>query len=223
MNLSAARKYRKSHRFWRDLFTDNPALILGVELPFVIVCAYLLRNAVALSVMMLIIHMVTVTIGRMFTLNLPMWKRSAINVTVSTVMMLVSREIVILMFSTTIMNSVGIYLYLMAVNGLTLIQSTYREGPRSFAPIVARSFIEVVAFAGLMLVISFVREYLGNGTLWGIPMPIPFRQTGILYPFYGFIFTGFLLAFMRRINKLMLAMRINASERKNDLAFSAEK
>jgi len=212
MNLSFARKYRRNHRFWHDLFKQNPALILGVELPFVIVCANGLQNAVALSIMMFFIHLVTVVIGRMLTLELKLWQRFAINVTVSTAMMLVSREVVIYLFP-TIMNFVGIYLYLMAVNGLTLIQATYREGPRKFVPIVTRTFVEIIAFAGLMLIISFVREYFGNGTLWGIPMPIPFRQPGILYPFFGFIFTGFLLAFLRRINKLMLAMRINEAQR----------
>jgi electron transport complex protein RnfE len=127
-------------------------------------------------------------------------------------MMLISREIVIYIFPAA-MNFVGIYLYLMAVNGLTLIQATSREGPRGFVPVAARTIVEIAAFAGLMLIISFVREYFGNGTLWGVPMPIPFRQPGILYPFFGFIFTGFLLAFLRRVNKLMLAVRIGEAQR----------
>jgi hypothetical protein len=64
-----------------------------------------------------------------------------------------------------------------------------------------------------MLVIALIREYLGNGTLWGVSMPIPFSQPGILYPFFGFTFTGFLLAFLRRVNKLMVAYGIAGAER----------
>jgi electron transport complex protein RnfE len=169
--------------------------------------------------MMLMIHVVTVIIGRMFTLGLYLWQRVAINVTISTAIMLVSRELVIMMFP-AIMNSVGMYLYLMAVNGLTLTQANARPGPRKLMPVLTRTLVEVCAFAGLMFIISFVREYLGNGTLWGVPVPVPFRQAGILYPFYGFIFTGFLLAFLRKVNKVLLAVRINDAERRESVYIS---
>jgi len=215
MRLSTARKYRRSHRFWRDLHTDNPALVMGVELPFLIVGANTLMNAAALSIMMFFVHMVTMLIARLFTIRLPLAQRAVINVAVSTVMMLIAREICIALFP-NIMMHLGIYLYLMAVNGLTLIQANTRRGPTKLPRVLARSIVDIVAFAGLMFAIALVREYFGNGTVWGTPVPIPFRQTAILYPFFGFILTGFLLAFLRRVNKIMVAMKIAEAERTED-------
>ena len=215
MRLSSARKYRRSHRFWRDIQTNNPALVLGVELPFLIVGANMLRNAAALSIMMFIVHLVTMVFARMFTIRLPLAQRAVVNVAISTVMMLIAREICILIFP-NIMIHLGIYMYLMAVNGLTLIQANARRGPTKLSQVLARAIVDIIAFAGLMFVIALVREYFGNGTVWGIPVPIPFRQTAILYPFFGFILTGFLLAFLRKINKLILAMKINETERVED-------
>ena len=39
------------------------------------------------------------------------------------------------------------------------------------------------------------------------------QQAGMLYPFFGFILTGFLIAFLRKVNKLMVALRIHDMER----------
>jgi len=197
------------------MHTNNPALVHGVELPFLIVGASTLVNAAALSIMMLFVHMVTIVIARLFTIRLPIAQRAVINVLISTVMMLIAREICILIFP-NIMIHLGIYLYLMAVNGLTLIQANARRGPTKLPQVLARAAVDVVAFAGLMFSIALIREYFGNGTIWGTPVPIPFRQTAILYPFFGFIITGFLLAFLRRINKIMLAMKISKAERIED-------
>ena len=211
MNLSTARKYRKSHRFVRDMVSDNPALVLGVDLPFVIVCATTLKNAVALSVMMLFVHIITMLVARLFTIKLPLWLRSMVNVTVTTITMLLTRELVLLMFP-NIMNLAGMYLYLVAVNGLTLVQANARRGPMRFGPVLARAGVDVLAFTLLMVFIAAIREYFGNGTLWSIPIPIPFRQAGLIYPFFGFVFIGFLLAFLRWINKIMVAIRVNEAE-----------
>jgi len=197
------------------MHTDNPALVHGVELPFLIVGASTLMNAAALSIMMLIVHMVTMIVARLLTIRLSLGKRAVVNVVISTVMMLIAREICIRIFP-NIMIHLGIYLYLMAVNGLTLIQANARRGPTKLSQVLSRAAVDVVAFAGLMFAVALVREYFGNGTIWGVPVPIPFRQTAMLYPFYGFIIVGFLLAFLRRINKLMLAAKIRKAERIED-------
>jgi len=212
VNLSVARKYRKSHRFVRNMLSDNPALVLGIDLPFIIVCATTLKNAVALSVMMLCVHVITMLIARLVTIKLPLWVRSIINVTVTTVTMLLARELVMLMFP-NIMNLAGMYLYLMAVNGLTLAQANARRGPLRAGATLARAFTDVLTFAILMVLIAAIREYFGNGTLWSMPVPVMFRQTGMLYPFFGFIMTAFLLAFLRRANKLIVAAGVREAER----------
>ena len=212
MNLSIARKYRKSHRFVRDILSDNPALVLGVDLPFVIVCATTMQNAVALSVMMLIVHVITMLVARLFTIKLALWLRSMINVVVTTVTMLLARELVILMFP-NIMNRVGMYLYLVAVNGLTLAQANSRRGPMRFVPTIARAGVDVMVFTVLMVSVSAVREYVGNGTLWGVQLPIMFKQSGFLEPFLGFVIIGFLMAFMRHVSKLMTLSGIREAER----------
>ena len=207
MELSTVRKYRRKHKFRRHLTVNNPALMLGVDLPFVVATAFTVKNAAAISIQMLMIHVITMVVARTWVIHLPMRWRAVVNVTISTVMMLISREIVIILFP-GIMNSVGVYLYLMAVNGMTLIQANAREGVRGFRSSAFWAISDVAAFAFIMLMVSLIREVFGNATVWGLPLPLATKMSGMQIPFFGFILTGFLLAFLRIGNKQLVAFRL---------------
>ncbi len=65
-----------------------------------------------------------------------------------------------------------------------------------------------------MFGVSFLREYFGNGTLWGIKVPSFVKMEGLRFPFFGFIMVGFLLAMYRFLNKKLATFVILEKARK---------
>ena len=58
---------------------------------------------------------------------------------------------------------------------------------------------------GLILVIvAFFRELLGAGSLWGVPVPLPFKAEGVQIAFAGFIAVALLSALVRFLRRAAL-------------------
>jgi electron transport complex protein RnfE len=214
VKISLARKYRRGGGRLSALLAKNPVLVLGIDLPFVIACATSLKIAVAMSIEMFIIHMVTMAATLILVRVLPVWARALAQVAISTVMMTVARFFILRLFP-DLDNFVGIYISLMAVNGLTLYQAATVEKSHKPVPVLVTAFLYALAFSLTMLVVSLFREVLGNGTLWGEAVPIPLRLDGFLTPFGGFIIVGFALAIFKFLNKRLLALSIAEAIRRD--------
>lgn len=214
MNLALIRKHRKKQGVFAAILSHNPALVLGLDLPFIIVCSTTLKNAVALSIEMFLIHMVTVAAAMITVRCLPLWIRMLVNIGVAFMAMTVARYLVTGIFP-DISNYVGMYLYLMAVNGITVYQTANITREDKVSHVLRGALLNALAFALTMLLISLFREYFASGTLWGIPLPVSLRISGLAMPFGGFIFMAFLLAGLKQLNKLMLALSIRESIRRD--------
>lgn len=214
MNVILGKKYRKQTRALNALLLKNPVLVLGLDLPFLIVCATTLRNAVALTIEMFLIHMVTMVVSMVTVRYLPNWSRMLVNVCAAFVMMTVARSLITGLFP-DISNYVGMYIYLMAVNGITIYQSATITRKDKPWPVLARAFLNALAFALTMLLVSLFRECFALGTLWGIPLNLPMRFSGLAMPFGGFVLMGMLLALFKWINKKLLAYFISESARRD--------
>lgn len=182
-----------------EVLSSNPILAFGLDLPFIIVSAINLRSAVALSIEMLFIHVVTMICAYFIASKVAVWQRVFVTSIVSVIMMLISRALVLTLIP-DIENFVGIYLYLISVNAVTLIQANFLSSNSKLRTVVKNAFFNVLAFAVCMSLVSIIREFLGNGTIWGIPISPFGKLSGIQAPFFGFIIVGFMIAFIKLIN-----------------------
>lgn len=173
-------------------------LLPGLDLPFIVVGATSLENAVALSIEMFIIHIVTMLLVFILGRRMKMWQRALVTAVISTGAMILAREFVIWLLP-DITNYIRLYLYLMAVNGVTLLQITTLRRDSKLTTVLKTSVASVGIFAALMILTGIIREYLSTGTLWGRAFSIPFKMQGITAPFFGFIVLAFLLAGGRMI------------------------
>lgn len=213
MRFSTVKKYRRKHKLLGALFMRNPVLVMGLDLPFVIAAATSLKNAVAMAIQMFIIHMLTVLFGMAIRRRLPLWLRALACAGVSTLATVAVRALLIALFQ-GISNTLGMYLFLMAVNTMTVMGAAHvgrREMPRA---VLSTALSNALGFSLVALVVALLREYFGSGTLWGIAVPVPIRLSGLLIPFSGFIIMGFLLALTRFINKILLAGALRETARK---------
>lgn len=214
MKISLGKKYRRRRGYLSALMAKNPVLVLGLDLPFVIACATNLKTAVALSIEMAIIHMVTIAAAIFTARTLPQWTRVLVHVAVATVTMTLARRLITVIFP-DITNYVAMYIYLMAVNGLTIYQAASVNRRQKPFPVLVTAFMNALAFALTMGVVSLFREVFGNGTIWGFAVGVPIKLSGFLMPFGGFIVMAFLLAIVKFLNKQMLALRIAESARRD--------
>lgn len=215
MKLSTGKRYKREHRILSGIFVGNPALVLGFDLPFLIATSTSLKNAVAMSIEMFFVHMVTMLIIVIFGRKLPVWQRAIVTVTASTGMMMLTRELITFMFP-DILNSLGMYIYLLAVNGLTLFESMSLNKRSRVKSVMRREFLHVFAFISTMFTLSLVREYFGSGSLWGVTMPVPFKLGGLAIPFSGFVLMGFLLAAVKFVNKRLIGFAVNDAQRREE-------
>ncbi len=207
MELSKVRRYRKRHKLIAALFSQSPVLIIGLNLPFLIATSVSLRSAAALSLELLVVHMGTMAVALLAARYCPRVVRPVINVATSTLLMMVAR-LWLTVFFRGVVDALGIYIYLMAVNGMTLTQTNALTKDSHPLPVLRGAFLNVAGFSVLMFVISFFREYLGSGTLWGNPVAVFLRLPGVLVPFFGFIVVGFLLAGAKVLNKKLLGLAL---------------
>ena len=208
MNLSDAKKYRKKYNYL------NVPLLLGLDLPFVVATGVSLMHAVAMSMEMAMIHVITMLVALAAVRALPRWARPVANITISTGAMLLARYIITLYFP-AVRSSSGLYIYLMAVNGMTILRSNTLSVEDPPVPVLLTTLMEALAFFAVMLPVSFVRELFGNGTLWGYPIALPFKLPGMLVPFFGFLIVGFIYAGVRLASRKIVVAQIHSSYRKD--------
>lgn len=211
MRFSQVKKYRKKHKLLGALLIRNPVLVMGLDLPFIIAGATTLKNAAAMAIQMFLIHMVTMLLGMITRRKLPLWLRMLANACVATMMMMVAQVLILRMFQ-GISNALGMYLYLMAVNGMTMLQASTMDKNAKIWPVLSGAFLSALGFSMVAVVTALIREYLGYGTLWGVAVAAPVKLSAMAMPFAGFIIMGFILAAARFLNKhtTALVMRENA-------------
>jgi len=187
---------------------------MGLDLPFLIATSISLRAAAAISLELMLIHMGTV-FAALFTCRFfSGLAKPLVNVAVSTIIMVFARLLIIDMFR-GVTDALGIYIYLMAVNGMTIYQANRITREDKPFPVLASAFMNVLGFTLAMFVVSLFREYFGAGTLWGTPVPVPIRLDGIRVPFFGFVMIGFVLAGVKWLNKALLAFSMHEKARRD--------
>lgn len=184
---------RRTYKKLKRMVYRNPVLVLGLGLPFAIVSTTSLKNGVALSIAMFLVNIPVMLAASLIGKKAPLWLRTSLYVLLATGLTAASRYIVIFLFP-DIMNFLGIYLWLMAVNTVTL--SRAETTGRTLTPVsaLADGFVSAAGFSVVVLILSLVRELFGNGTIWGISTGIPLKLGGLLLPFAGFILVGFFMA-----------------------------
>jgi Na+-translocating ferredoxin:NAD+ oxidoreductase RnfE subunit len=196
----------------------NPAMLLGVTLPFVIATALGLRPAAAMTLEFFAINFVTALLSALFFHRIPLWIRAILNVGVATAVMMFTRSFINFLLP-DVYNNFGTYLYLMALNGVVLLAGEEAGKKRRLHERLHASLrgvaMHTAVFAVMMFVVAFPRELFGNGTLWGRPITMPFKLPGMLLPFFGFISVGVLLAFIKFLSKKISYLSSQESARRD--------
>ncbi len=205
MKLESLRKHRRFSRWFAGAFGMNTVLIAGLALPFAVVATSSLKNAAAISILFACITIPTVLLAFLIGKYLPKLLAPVVYSLFSMALLLACTPL-INPISPGLSNTLGIYIPILAVNSSLFVLCEQYSAPCS-RPIFALvdAVMYSVGFAFAMGLIACIREWLGNGTLWGVAVPgLPFKLAGLQFAFAGFILAAVFSAFFRFVKRTII-------------------
>ncbi len=178
---------------------NNPILERGLVIAPVIVAANTLKNGVSLSIAFTIITFFTIVIAYFIPKNLNYTFRVIVNAAIAALVFIPTAMFVEKLIPATVQN-LGIYLPLLATNSLIIQKSESRFHKMNFVAMLLRVFCNCIGFSIVALLMGFVREVMGNGSIFGKPIEgFMIKVPAFLFPFMGFILIGFMAALVKQL------------------------
>ncbi len=179
----------------------NPLLFEAIGLCVVIAIARSLKAALFLACVTAVEMIVCEVLASLLLKNVKRYWRVALYVifgasVVFSIMYLTER------FFPKASAIIGVFLPLMTVNSLIALHCERVAVKNN----VKNSFIDAVSsslsYGVVALVLGLLREILGYGTIWDIPLNVPVKIPAFLMPFGGLLLIGFLAAILKAyVNK----------------------
>lgn len=174
------------------IFFSNPVLVGGLVIGQLAAGATTLQNGAALSLTFLFVTLPVLVFAALVGKYLPKWTRIIVYMMISAAM-LFPAYLVCRSFSTTLFDSVGIYLPLLAVSTIPAIYSSkYSEKHNALVAMLDGVCLSL-GFGLVALVLGLAREFFGSGTIWGVKIASA-TFPAVNLPFWGFILLGFMAA-----------------------------
>lgn len=192
-------KHRTTVNKFDAVLLNNPVLERGLVIAPVIVAANSLKNALSLGVAFTVITFFTIAISYFIPKSIPYTFRVIGNAMIASLIFIPAVLLVeqVLPGST---QSLGIYLPLLATNSLIIQKSESRFHKMNYSTMLLQLLCNAAGFFLVVTVVGTLRELLGSGTVFGVPVPgLTFKAPAFLFPFMGFILVGFLAAGVKKL------------------------
>lgn len=180
-----------------NLLIKNPVLAQGLGLTLVIGAGNTLKNGVVLSIITIIILTLTSFFANLTGGKLPQTLRVPIYILFSAILLVpIARFMPI-----DLMASVGFFIPLIALNALTISSFKKAIGSKDIMTTILDSLTTGIGFSLVIIFVGAIRELLGNGTLWGLSVPIlKYNHSDVITAIPGgFIIVGFLAGIIQFI------------------------
>ena len=174
----------------------NPILFEAIGLCPVVAIAFSLKLAIFLAVVSAVELIVCEVLASKFLKNVRRYWRVALYTVFGVAIIFPTMYGVNRLFPDFSANF-GVYLPLMAVNSLIALHcervAVKNDVKTSFIDAVSAS----LSYGAVAIIAGFVREILGNGTIWGYDINIPVKLSAFLMPFGGLLLMGFFAAALK--------------------------
>lgn len=194
MSRNTLKNYKKHSRWSEGIFRKNPILMLGLALPFAVMVTDSLKNAVSVSILLTCSLIPCVLLASLIGNRIPKWAAMPLYALLSLVLVCACIPM-IRSIAPAATGSLGIYIPIISVNTLMFsLCDRYSTDQAHPGMALVDAVFYSVGFTFAMVLIACVREWAGNGSLWGYAMPYFYRIRGMQYVFSGFLVTGFFAA-----------------------------
>lgn len=181
--------------FRRGILTRNPVLMEAVGICPIAAVASSTKVAIILAAVSGALLLLGEILASVLYKYLPRWLRIGIYA-VTFIAAVVPMSLLTEKYMPNIYISVGVFLPLMAVNTLLTYRCDAFAAKNRLGRSIADAFACSIGYALVLVVVGAIREVLGKGMFWEIPLtgtpPVPAIDT----PFGGFLVLAFLSAFL---------------------------
>ncbi len=183
---------KKITNFLKDIILKNPILLEGIVIAPIVAVGVSLKNALLLSLCLLIITLPSVILSATVFKKLnKLLKIPAVFLSSSLFYLLAAA--IALKINPATFEAFGIYLPIFIVNSIILANSIDNDNIK-LSLVIRNTMIGIISFALVAIFASSIREILGFGTILGKVKIFAKRMPGILYPFSGYFIIAFLAA-----------------------------
>lgn len=182
-----------STALFKGSFIHNPVLTQIIGICPIVGAATTVTDALALSVMLMAILIVTEAVTSLLLKKLPRWLRMCIYALIGVGLTLVCDKYIIALTPNK-GASLGIYFYLLCINALAVIRCEKFACKTGVLNSVTDGFAAGVGFGAVALIVGAVREFLNFGELFAPADAVP-RLPQTAMPFVALVILGFLAAF----------------------------
>ena len=202
MKLTQTRKVMGGYRRTGGLLKGNAVLVTGMALPFAVVPTVTLKAGVAISAAVIVSLVGAMIASSLVGQRLPQWARIAVSVNASMVCIFLVYPLAGLL-APQIYDAMGIYLPLAALNTMVLVRTESYGANHLWYQSALDGLRYGGGFALVALILSAIREFLGQGSLWGRPLS-PLKLPAVQMVFFGFIAVGLVAAAANSLRRLLL-------------------
>lgn len=190
------------HRF-SGLLTGNPVLSLGLALPFAIAATFSLQASFCILTGLVAVTLPLMLLSSLVGRFLPSWLRPLL-FSLCAAALLIPLESFLTGLFPTVLNSLGLYFPIIAVNTLMFYHCEKEAELSNPLRALLHALLQLSGLAVILFSCGAIREIFGNGSLWGIPLPsFSYRLGGLLIPFGGCILAAFLAAAAKYFGRLL--------------------
>ena len=181
---------------FQEIIVKNPVLMGTVGLCALVAICTSLKSAVVMSIITIVTLIIAQALSSLVFKHLPQWLRMGLYMLVG-MAVVVPSMLILEKLSPSTMLAFGIYLPLLSVNPI-IVRQCEREGVKISLPeSLLNSVCAGVGYSIVLIIVGFLREFLGNGTIWEIEVA-PFRPiASFLMPMGGFIIIAYMSAALR--------------------------
>lgn len=193
----------------REFWTANPILVNGLTLAPAAVAAIYLKNAVALSLALTVITVPTLLVASLIRQRLALQHRIPVYAVVSAACF-AGAIALIRLWMPEVIDTLGIYLPLLITNTVVVMRAEAFGIRNKTRWVLVDALVQAAGYAFVVCIIGLIREYIGNGTIWGSPVDNFLPIAGLSMPFGGFILLGLFAALYQYVSNRALQRRLNA-------------
>lgn len=181
---------------FREVLAKNPVLVGTIGLcPVVAICTSL-KAALIMSAITIVTLIIAQLITSLVLKHLQQWMRLGLYTLIG-MLVVIPSMILVDKFSPETMLALGIYLPLLAVNPL-IVRNCEREAVETnIGRSLMTSICAGLGYSAVLIVVGFVRELIGAGTVWGHKVPFIMPAESFLMPMGGFIVIAYLASVLR--------------------------
>ena len=186
----------------KRLICENPILIGGFSLGPVVAISQSLKAGVSLSVAFAIIILPVLVLFALIPIKLSKSVRVILCTLLSCIFFIPAFWFAKNIFP-EVSDKVGVFLPLMVVNPIIAVHS--RDAARENRPLTSLidGGMTTIGFAFVMILVSAVREILGKGSIWDVPIASLEGNISFMLPFTGFIIVGALAAAAKKLSMVV--------------------